>query len=114
MRQFTFDVMDGPAVEFSETRAFPDIAAARIYAEQLARGAHAMRRDVEGWRIELCDADDRIVDTLQVMDYCLPNRPSRLSAGGRIVSGQGRRAQDRKGQDRTDQDRARETQGRIA
>ncbi|MGL4288580.1 MAG: DUF6894 family protein [Phreatobacter sp.] len=94
MQQFTFDVMNGPAVEFSETQAFPDIAAARIYARQLAQGAHATWCDVEGWRIELCDADDRIVDTLAVTDGRLPDRPARPSRARRhAASGRDRTAE---------------------
>lgn len=94
MQQFTFDVMNGPAVEFSEKQAFPDAAAARVYAMQLARSARAMGRDVEGWRIELCDEDDRIIHTVQVTDAHLPDRPCpAASAERRITPGPDRTIQ---------------------
>ncbi|MBN8944606.1 MAG: hypothetical protein J0H01_34195 [Rhizobiales bacterium] len=94
MQQFTFDVMNGPAVQFSEKQAFPDVAAARIYAAELARSAHAMWRDVEDWRVELCDADDRIIHTVPVTDCRLPERPARAApVGRRAASGPDRAAE---------------------
>ncbi|WP_425467684.1 DUF6894 family protein [Phreatobacter stygius] len=95
MQQFIFDVMNGPVVEFSERQAFPDLAAARVYAGQLADSAHAMGCDVEGWRVELCNAEDRVIDTVQVMD-CRTRPLSKARSRPAPPIGRGRQGQTRK------------------
>jgi hypothetical protein len=65
-KQYIFDVMNGPVVEFTERRDFPDIQAARIHAQSLAGRVQAMWRDIEGWSVSLCDETDRVVDILPV------------------------------------------------
>ncbi|QCK86800.1 hypothetical protein E8L99_14070 [Phreatobacter aquaticus] len=78
MQTFIFDVMDGPALEFSERRAFASLEAARDHALAMAEAAPERWADVEGWLVRICDDDSFVLDEIDVEGARVPvSAPSR-------------------------------------
>jgi hypothetical protein len=55
--RFTFDVLDGPAVEFTRTIDLPNVHAAQAEALKIIATLSCPGFDTEGWRVVISSAD---------------------------------------------------------